>query len=123
MIWDILAGLFMGAMTGMGIGGGGLLVLYLTEFRGLDQLAAQGCNLLFFVFSSAAGLFVHNRKRKLDFKIIGIAAGLAVIGSQIGVKLTGVLPENVLRTAYGWMLIIAGTIAVLRSTGKRGGSK
>ena len=58
----------MGTLTGMGIGGGGLLVLYLTAMDGVGQLAAQGCNLLFFVYASAASLFVHNKKRNLNIK-------------------------------------------------------
>ena len=114
MIGDIIAGVFMGALTGMGIGGGGLLVLYLTGIRNLDQLSAQGCNLLFFVFSSAAALFIHQKKRSLDFKMIGAAALLAVIGSQIGVRLTGVVPESVIKKLFGAMLIIAGGLAGAR---------
>ncbi len=114
MIWDIFAGIFMGTLTGMGIGGGGLLVLYLTGVDGMGQLAAQGCNLLFFVFASVASLFIHNKKRNLDYRLIGAAALLAILGSQIGVRLTGVLPEETVRHMFGWMLILAGGIAGLR---------
>lgn len=114
MFLDIAAGLFMGMLTGMGIGGGGLLVLYLTGMRELGQLEAQGCNLLFFVFASAASLFIHNRKRKLDFRMIGIAAALAICGSQIGVYLTGMIPEELIRKLFGYMLIFAGGIAGVR---------
>lgn len=114
VVWDILAGLIMGTLTGMGIGGGGLLVLYLTGVRGMSQLVSQGCNLLFFVISSAAALFIHNRKRKFDFRLIGIAAALAVIGAQAGVLLSGVLPEETVRHLYGWMLVAAGTLSGVR---------
>lgn len=114
MIWDILAGIFMGTLTGMGIGGGGLLVLYLTAIDGVGQLQAQGCNLLFFVFSSAAALFIHNKKRTLDFRLIGTAALLAVIGSRIGVSLTGIIPEETVRHMFGWMLVLAGIAAGVR---------
>ena len=114
MIWNILAGIFMGTLTGMGIGGGGLLVLYLTEVCEVGQLAAQGCNLLFFVFSSAASLYIHSRRRNLDYGMIGIAALLAVVGAQMGVRLTTVISEESVRHLYGWMLVIAGTVAGLR---------
>lgn len=119
VVWDILAGLFMGVLTGMGIGGGGLLVLYLTGFRGFSQLASQGCNLLFFVISSVAALFIHSRRRRLDFRLIGVAAALAVIGAQLGVLLSGVLPEESVRHLYGWMLVIAGTLSGLRVVFKK----
>ena len=113
-IFDLFVAFAVACLSGMGIGGGGLLVLYLTGVRGLGQLYAQGCNLLFFVFSSAASLFIHNRKRQLDFRLIGISAALAVAGSQIGVRLTGILPEETVRHMFGWMLIIAGTVTALR---------
>lgn len=119
-MWDILAGLFMGSLTGMGIGGAGLLVLYLTEFTGLTQLQAQGCNLLFFVYASAASLYVHNRRRRLDFRLIGIAALLAALGSRLGVELTSVLPEQFVRQMYGWMLILTGTMAGVRAIRRKG---
>lgn len=114
MIFDIFAGVFMGILCGMGIGGGGLLVRYLTEVSGISQLEAQGCNLLFFVFASAASLFIHNRKRKLDFRLIGISALFALIGAQIGIKLTEALPEELIRHMFGWMLIAAGTVSGIR---------
>lgn len=113
-MWDIIAGLFMGSLTGMGIGGAGLLVLYLTEFAGLTQLQAQGCNLLFFVYASAASLYVHSRRRRLDFRLIGAAALLAALGSRLGVGLAGVLPEQSVRQMYGWMLVLTGVIAGVR---------
>ena len=56
IVIDILAGILIGTLTGMGIGGGGLLVIYLTAVRGMPQLSAQGCNLLFFIFAASASL-------------------------------------------------------------------
>ena len=57
MIWiDIAFTFVFAALAGMGIGSGGLLVLYLTLIRGTPQLSAQGFNLLFFLFSSGASV-------------------------------------------------------------------
>ena len=52
IVIDILAGILIGTLTGMGIGGGGLLVIYLTAVRGMQQLSAKACNLLFFIFAA-----------------------------------------------------------------------
>lgn len=112
---DVLAGIFMGTLTGMGIGGAGLLVFYLTEVTGLSQLQAQGCNLLFYVFASAASLYVHNRRRRLDYRLIGVAALLAALGSRLGVGLAAVLPEESVRHLYGWMLVAAGVLSGVRA--------
>ena len=114
MIINMIAAAFIAALAGLGIGGGGLLVLYLVAVREMGQLSAQGCNLLFFVFSSVAAMFVHRNKRKLDFKLIGILALLAIVGSQIGVHLTGILPEETVRHLYGWMLLTAGAVTGIK---------
>ncbi len=108
MLFDIFAGTFFAVLAGMGIGGGGLLVLYLTAVDEMPQLTAQGCNLLFFVYASAASLFVHNRRRRLNFRLIGISAVLALVGAQLGIWLAGYLPEETVRRLFGWMLILAG---------------
>ena len=112
MIVEIIVGLIMGAITGMGIGGAGLLVMWLTEFRDLSQLDAQGVNLLFFVASSVAALSVHNRKRRLPLKFAGVAAAFAVTGSFFGVKLAHFLPDTTVRHIFGWMLIVTGILAM-----------
>lgn len=114
MLLDMAVGVLMGVLTGMGIGGGGLLVMYLTVFGGMGQVAAQGCNLLFFVFASASSLYVHSRKRILDYRMIGMAVVLASVGALLGTALTGVLPEQIIRKIYGWMLIFAGVSTVVR---------
>jgi len=38
-----------GIMASMGLGGGMVLILYLSAINGLDQLSSQGINLLFFI--------------------------------------------------------------------------
>ena len=55
MLWiDILATLLVATLSGMGLGSGGLMVIYLTLIRHVSQLPAQGFNLLFFLFASAS---------------------------------------------------------------------
>ena len=49
MIWTVLAGLLSGALGAMGLGGGGVLVIYLTLAAQMEQTTAQGVNLLLFI--------------------------------------------------------------------------
>lgn len=57
--WIILS--LVSALTGitasMGLGGGFILVIYLTVFKKMAQLEAQGVNLLFFL--PIAGVLAH----------------------------------------------------------------
>ena len=43
-----LAGAITGVLSGFGIGGGSLLLIYMTSFAGVEQNLAQGINLLYF---------------------------------------------------------------------------
>ena len=45
----LLAGLFSGILGSMGLGGGAVLVIYLSLFTNTKQLSAQGINLIFFI--------------------------------------------------------------------------
>ena len=49
MAWPIslLAGAVTGVLSGFGIGGGTLLLIYMTAFAGVPQNLAQGVNLLY----------------------------------------------------------------------------
>jgi uncharacterized membrane protein YfcA len=47
-----LAGLAAGIISAWGIGGGSLLIIYMTVFAGLSQQTAQGVNLLYFLPTS-----------------------------------------------------------------------
>ena len=51
----LLAGTITGILSAFGIGGGSLLLIYLTSFAAIDQHQAQGINLLYFL-PAAAGL-------------------------------------------------------------------
>ena len=59
-IGAVLAGAAAGALGAMGLGGGGVLLLWLA-FSGMDQLAAQGVNLFFILPVGVAGLWLHRK--------------------------------------------------------------
>ena len=52
----------------MGVGGGGLLVIYLTAIKDIPQLAAQGINLLFFLPSAFVSVLLQLKELKNNKK-------------------------------------------------------
>ncbi len=54
-----LAGAITGVLSGFGIGGGSLLLIYMTSFAGVEQNLAQGINLLYFLPTAATALPAH----------------------------------------------------------------
>ena len=64
-----LASLAAGLLSALGLGGGGILVLYLTLVQGMDQAQAGGINLLFFLPAAAVAVVLHLRKGRIDWKM------------------------------------------------------
>ncbi|MFT3929950.1 MAG: sulfite exporter TauE/SafE family protein [Spongiibacteraceae bacterium] len=72
----ILSGLLVGFIVGMtGVGGGSLMTPILLHF-GIAPSAAVGTDLLYAAVTKAGGIYVHNKKRNIDWRITGwLAAG------------------------------------------------
>ena len=82
-----IIGLVSGLISGMGIGGGTVLIPALVIFVKPEQHIAQSVNLLFFIPTAIIALIVHIKNKLIDFKIAVpiIIAGLA--GTYIGSKI------------------------------------
>ena len=80
----VFAGAAAGALGAMGLGGGGVLLLWLA-FSGMDQLAAQGVNLFFILPVGAAGLWLHRKNGLVAWRAalpMGVG-GLAGLGAGV----------------------------------------
>ena len=110
----ILIAFATATLAGLGVGGGGLLVLYLTLALGMEQLPAQGTNMLFFAAASATSLFIHARKRKLDMRVIIVCALFALGGAYGGSLLANATETGLLRKIFGGFLIFSGVLVFLK---------
>lgn len=120
---DAIVAFVIAVLSGMGIGSGGFLVLYLTLAERMAQLAAQGINLLFFLFSSGASLLVHMRKRRLFGGAILAMSAMGMLGSPLGSLVAAALPSELLRKLFGGMLILSGMLALRKSLLRDRGNK
>ena len=119
MIWvDILATLIVATLAGMGIGSGGLMVIYLTIFRGAEQRIAQGINLLFFLFASGASMVIHLKRRRVFPLAVGIMIAAGLPSAYLGSRITTLLDESIVRSIFGLFLITA-SIPVLNGAKTR----
>lgn len=117
-ILNIVAAFIIAILSGMGIGSGGLFTIWLTAVAGTPQLAAQGLNLLFFLFSGGASMTVHLSRRKIYWGAVMILTVSGVVGTLAGSFVAGLLPVNAIRTIFGATLMMSG-IASLLSNKKR----
>jgi uncharacterized membrane protein YfcA len=110
---------FLGALlSALGMGGGSVLILYLTMAAGMAQLEAQGINLVFFLPVAAVALFFHRRnglvrwRLALPFGIFGCA------GVYFGQRLALLAGSGLLGRLFGGFLLVIG-LRELFSKGNR----
>ena len=115
---DFIAGVFISVLAGLGIGGGGLLVIYLTIAKDISQIEAQGINLLFFVIAGTASLIVHIKKRKLDFKIILLMIIFGSLGAVAGSLIANFTDGTIAKKIFGGFLLISGLIEFFSKSAK-----
>lgn len=125
LIFSTLPAIAAGALGAMGLGGGGVLLLWLS-FQGMDQLAAQGVNLLFILPVGAVGLWAHRKNGLVEFSAaIPMALG-GLLGLGLGIGLAGRLTGGVLRKLFGVLIgAVAlregwGAVKLWRKSGKSG---
>lgn len=111
---DAVVSLGIGVLAGLGVGSGGLLMLYLTDALGLDQLSAQGLNLGIFVFALAAAVIVHLHRRTLPVSLLLVCVSFGVAGAAVGSGLATVVDAAWLRFSLGLLLLVMGTVALFR---------
>jgi uncharacterized membrane protein YfcA len=112
---DFIVSASVALLSGLGVGSGGLLVVFLTEYRSVGQLFAQGINLLFFIFSSGAATAVNLRKRKISYGSVLMMSIGGVIGAIVGAVSASFIDPAYLRIGFGLMLLIGGIPSFLRS--------
>lgn len=105
---NIIAAIAIAVLSGMGIGSGGLFSIWLTAVAGMPQLAAQGMNLLFFIFSGGASMLLHLSRRKIYWRAVLLLSATGIIGTVVGSVVAGLLPVKLIRVGFGLMLIGSG---------------
>ena len=110
--WMALAGLGSGALGAMGMGGGGILIIFLTLCAGLDQRTSQGINLLLFVPCAAAAVLSYIPKKLIRWKTAIPFALLGLIGAAAGTYLSGVIETSLLRKGFALLLAAAGVLQI-----------
>ncbi|MDO8686085.1 MAG: sulfite exporter TauE/SafE family protein [Clostridiales bacterium] len=117
---EIVIGFASGILSGMGIGGGTILIPALIFFSIVSgqaaQQTAQGINLVFFIPTAIAALVLHIKNKKILFKaaVPMIIAGAA--GAVGGSLLASVIEGGLLRRAFGLFILVVGIYEFFKKT-------
>lgn len=104
----ILVGFLAGILSGMGVGGGMVLIPALTIFEGVGQHTAQTVNLFYFIPTAAAALFVHIKNKNVELKKAVTIVGAGLVFSLFGAYLAVRLSANILGRVFAVFVIAAG---------------
>lgn len=101
-------GIISGIISGLGMGGGTILIIVLTNVFKVDQHIAQGTNLLFFIPTSIIALLVHIKNKNINVKIVLKMLPVCIIGAICGAFLSSIIVAERLRKYFGIFLICIG---------------
>lgn len=103
---EYIIGLIAGIIGGLGMGGGTILILLLTIFLNIEQNIAQGSNVIFFIPTAIAAIFIFIKNKKINFKLAIPICLWGILGAYIGASISIKLEINILRKCFGVFLII-----------------
>jgi hypothetical protein len=103
-----IAGFLTGVTASMGLGGGFILIIFLTVFADVGQVQAGGINLLFFLPIALISMFLHHRNKLIEWRLIAPICIAGVVGVVAGALLLGVVNEDLLRKLFAGLLVFVG---------------
>lgn len=107
-IFALLAGLFSGILGAMGLGGGSVLIIYLSLFTQGPHLKNQGINLLFFIPIALISVIIYGVKKKIKWKTTLKVSAFGMVGTLVGWFTAGGLGGEVTSKIFGVLLLALG---------------
>ena len=103
---EIVTGTISGIISGMGMGGGTILIVLLVYALGINQHVAQASNLIFFIPTAIISVIINIKQKLLDLKT-GIIVGVSgILGAIIGALISKNINDNLLKKIFGIFLAI-----------------
>ena len=116
MSWllSALVGAATGVLSGFGVGGGTLLLLWLTLVQGMGQFQAGGVNLLYFAACALPALWGHLRQGLVDRQAALWSAATGAPACVLAAFVASSLEVTLLRRLFGVFLLAVGLRSFFR---------
>lgn len=105
---SIIVGTILGFLSGLGVGGGSLLILWLTLVLKMDPLSARSINLLFFLPAALISSAVRIKQGNLKAKKLLPAILSGCISAVVFSIISTMLDVQILKKLFGTILLAAG---------------
>jgi len=105
---NIICGVVSGILTGLGVGGGIILIMLLTWIGGFSQLEVQTINLIYYIPTAIFSVWVYSKEKSVNYKV-GIKFLLVgVVTAIIGAIIANNIDVDILRKLFSIYLIVIG---------------
>lgn len=105
---SLIAGGLSGLIGAMGMGGGAVLIIYLTVFKNTKRFKAQGINLLFFIPIAIAAVIIYAKNKVIEWKTVIIMGISGLLGAVLGIFAADALGTRFISKLFGAALILLG---------------
>lgn len=106
--FNIIVGAVLGFLSGLGVGGGSLLILWLTLIANVPQEIARSINLMFFLPTALISSLFRWKKGNLQIKKILPAMAGGVVAAVLFTWLSRHISSDVLKAPFGVLLLVTG---------------
>ena len=106
---QVLIGVFSGIFSGIGMGGGTILIFLLTTFIRIEQHIAQATNLIYFIPTAISAIIVNFKNKNIDTKLAVFVSIGGALGAIIGANISVNIDVQKLKKLFGIFLL---TIAI-----------
>lgn len=104
----IAAGTILGFLSGLGIGGGTLLILWLTQVIGMEPTIARTINLMFFVTAAGSVSIIRLKNKEIPWRSILPAIITGCVAALTFTYIGKHLDTNALKKLFGGLLLVTG---------------
>lgn len=109
----ILVGIISGIVTGLGMGGGSILILILVTFMSVSQHIAQATNLIFFIPTAVIAIIIHIKNNNVEKQVAKKLFFMTILGSALGAYLTSLVEAENLKRYFGFFLLAVGIYEII----------
>ena len=117
-ILPLIVGAATGVLSGFGVGGGTLLLVYMTAFAGVEQRLAQGINLLYFLPAGLLALPAHVKNGYIEKPALLPAIGAGLACAALAAWAATAMEVGLLKKLFGAFLIVVGLMELFGGTTK-----
>ena len=113
VVISIILGAVLGFLTGLGTGGGSLLLLWLTLILDMDPQTARAINLMFFIPAAVTSSAVRLIRGSIPYPKIILPALAGCVSAAIFAVAGSHMETEHLKNAFGILLIFTGVRELL----------